>query len=76
MAIEHDTSYMLQCDICGFSAGEFDSFDEAVESKSEYGFHSVREGGQWLDLCEECWEKRLHRRGQRSAANDFAGIGL
>lgn len=75
MAIERDGPlYALQCDICGFSTGGFDSFDEAAACKRDYGFHSVREGGEWLDLCEDCWDKRLRQRGQCSASDDFSGI--
>lgn len=75
MAIEPTgVSYALECDICGFTAGDFDSFNEAVACKQDYGFHSVQEGGEWIDLCEECWEKRLRKQGQCSAADDFSGI--
>lgn len=75
MAIEPTgASYTLGCDICGFSAGYFDSFDEAAAGKQDHGFHSIRENGQWLDLCEDCWEKWLRKRGQCSAADDFSGI--
>lgn len=68
------TPYTLECDICGHEDGEFGSFDEAVESRSEYGFHSIHEDGEWLDLCEDCWEKRQYARGRCSAADDFAGF--
>jgi len=78
MAIERrgrgaDRHYVLVCDHCGDEAGDFDTFEDAVDGKRDYGFHSTKASGFWEDVCEDCWD-RLNQGGTSSAAEDFAGI--
>lgn len=50
--------YKLICDICGEDSGEnFDNFDEAVEYKKEAGWRSVKEDGEWIEMCPDCKEE-------------------
>lgn len=65
MSIEKDGSYgnwgptfSLSCDECGESADGFGDFNEAVEFKKEYGWKSVKEYGEWKDLCPACVKRR------------------
>lgn len=78
MAIEkrwrgREKYFTLVCDCCGDEAGEFDEFQDAVDEKRDYGFHSVNDGGEWFDLCEECWNE-VENKQHPTAADDFVGL--
>jgi hypothetical protein len=48
-------SYVLVCDCCGEkSTGQFDTWEEAKDSKKEEGFISRQYTNGWMDLCPEC----------------------
>lgn len=66
--------YALVCDECGDEAGHFDDFQEAVDEKSRYGYRSVRDNGEWKDICSDCQEMNDYKRGTATAADDFGGI--
>ena len=46
--------YVLSCDICGESVGDFDSFDEAETHTKENGWVISKKDGEWLNLCPQC----------------------
>lgn len=45
--------YDLICDICT-NYEEFETFNEAVEFKKEFGWKSEKKNNEWIDICEEC----------------------
>lgn len=51
--------YVLVCDICGEEVTGFESFEDALDHKSEDGWQSKR-GEQlnlvhgWIDICPKC----------------------
>lgn len=65
--------HVLVCDHCGDEAGYFDDFYEAVAEKTNDGFHSVKEYGEWKDICDRCCEQEQYKAGT-TAAEDFGGI--
>lgn len=66
--------YTLVCDHCGNEAGHFDDFYEAVDEKKNYGFRSVNQNGEWVDICEDCQNMMQYKRGTATAAEDFKGL--
>lgn len=61
---DRDCGYTVTCDACGEECNEnFDTFGEAVEFKKDQsnGWHSVKDGDGWEDICPDCWE-RLHNK--------------
>ena len=56
MAIEQrgEWRYVLVCDECGREVKYFNTFDEAVEYKRDYGWKSRKEDGEWVTLCPDC----------------------
>lgn len=47
--------YELICDICGEAAEEeFIDFYDAVEYKRQNRWRSIKEQGEWKDVCPEC----------------------
>ena len=49
--------YTLICDICGVGTDEdFDSFQDAIDSRADIGWKSKRADGEWLDICPDCIE--------------------
>lgn len=49
-----NNGYELICDECGYSVTGMDTFDEAVEYKKEDGWKSMRQDGEWKDVCQDC----------------------
>jgi hypothetical protein len=55
--------YTLVCDICGEEVTGFDTFDDALDYKTEEGWKSkqgeqldLKEG--WIDVCPNCLRRR------------------
>jgi len=59
MSITKDCGcYVLSCDMCFTDVEEeFDSFDEAVDYKKGHGWKSIKDRGEWLDMCPKCTEE-------------------
>ena len=75
MAIERFAdAYTSTCDMCGAELPEEFSFEDAVDSKKQNGWRSVRDtGGDWWDLCPDCYAKHANRlRG--IGPSEFGGI--
>ena len=69
MSIERDGgTYTPVCDYCGDELLESWDFDDAVVSKKQAGWRSVKEDDGWSDYCPECYSDR------NNAASDFAGV--
>jgi len=50
--------YALTCDICGEDAPEtFDDFYDAVQYKKDEGWKSLKNNGDWEDVCPDCQEE-------------------
>ena len=75
MAIERFAdAYTPTCDMCSAELPEEFSFEDAVDSKKQNGWRSVRDtGGDWCDLCPDCYAKHANRlRG--IGPSEFGGI--
>ena len=50
--------YILSCDICSAAAEEeYETFQDAVDAKSDKGWKSKKIEGQWVDVCLDCLKK-------------------
>lgn len=65
--------YALICDHCGEEAGEFDTFQDAVDGKKDTGYRSINEKGQWSDYCPDCLDLFNYKSGT-SATEDFRDV--
>jgi len=49
-------TYQTICDICGKGGEEHDTFDQCIEMKHNEDFRGKKVNGEWIDLCDECYE--------------------
>ena len=48
---------ILSCDICGERTGEeYESFQDALDAREDFGWKIKRVEGEWLDICPDCIE--------------------
>jgi len=48
---------ILSCDICGEQTGEeYESFQDALDAREDFGWKIKRVEGEWLDICPDCIE--------------------
>ena len=46
--------YIPTCDICGAQLTAQYSWQDAVDAKRIYGWHSKKIDGEWIDTCLDC----------------------
>lgn len=52
---EYAGPFYLYCDLCDYSGGAFNYFDEAVDYKKENGWKSKKDKVKgWQDVCPKC----------------------
>ena len=51
---DRDFGYSLECEVCGKTIDNFETFYDAVEYKKENGWKSVKVNGAWEDRCPDC----------------------
>jgi hypothetical protein len=50
--------YYIQCDNCSYHSEEYDTWEDAKDSKKANGFKPVKIGDIWLDECSSCREEK------------------
>ena len=49
--------YTLICDICRAGTDEeYETFQDAVDAREDFGWKSKKIDGDWADLCPDCLE--------------------
>ena len=57
MIQRYSDGFVLICDICGEESEiTFDSFQDAVDQKSDIDWKSQKIDGVWADVCPDCQE--------------------
>ena len=57
MSIEKEYGkFVPVCDRCGNELMPEDTWQDAVDAKKDAGWRSVKDKGEWVDVCPECQE--------------------
>lgn len=77
MSIEREYGkFRVQCSMCAYCEGEFDSFAQAVNfARNAPHWHVRREGDEYYDTCESCWQAYVSTLVERKNNVVFVDFG-